>query len=222
MAEFQHQRAEETYYRRAREAPLGRGYTAGGLVLPPHAAGPQHAFGIPSVPGDAAKDLISPVPPSVEETEREALYERSHHAYCPGVQRTQALDWAATRVGGPTAGTFGKPTRTEPGAVAAVLGRGSQAARGSVLVPKAVQDHHDSCDDPLGATRGRSIAAAAAATGLMSSTAASPLRTYGAPSGGSTRPGARKPEGTRVADCLRGAEGQDADAMQAREGKGGG
>lgn len=216
LADFQRQRAEETFYRSVREAPLGRGYTAGGLTLPAAASAPGHAFGAPSLKGDSAKDIIAPLPQSAEDAAREALlYERSHHAHGPGVQRKGALDWAATRVGDPAAATFGRATRTEHGAVAAALGRAAQGGGGGVLIPKAVQDHHDTCDDPLGESRGRAVARAAevagggplSATGLAAST-----RVFGAPSGG----GALRLAGTAasVADCMRGAEGDDADAQQ--------
>ena len=141
MAEFQRQRAEETYYRSVREAPLGRGFTAGALVLPEKAAGAAFAFGVPTGQGGGttAKDLVAPLPPSVEETAREALYERSHHAHGPGVQRTQALDWAAAGGASPTTSTFGRSTRIDPGVMSAALGRDPKARLGAVIVPKAVQ-----------------------------------------------------------------------------------
>lgn len=210
-AQFHEERAEQQFYRSVKRAPLGKGWTAGELVLPPHASTPDFAFGIVSlkVP-NGAKEAMNPPPVPPEEAERERIYERSHGAYGPGVQRTQCINWEAAGID-PARTTFGSASSgTDRGAVAAALGLGvptaAAAFSGTRLIPKVVQDHHDTCGDPLGASRGRAT--------LMHTVpaAAEPDRVFGKPSLGGTRrpPG---PEST-VASCLRGVEGADADAMQ--------
>ena len=148
MAAMVQRKAEERAFLSTKRLPLGRPYVHGGEVERPAPATlrPGFAFGKPGARADESAKLAmvyEPADPAAIEA-AEAVYQKSHRAYAPGVQRRGAVDWALTGVD-PGAQKFGMPAASiERDAVAKCLnptieGKVAGAAL-TQIIPKVVDD----------------------------------------------------------------------------------
>lgn len=148
MAEMVVRKAEERAFLSVKRLPLGRPYVHGGEIEKPPAATlrPGFAFGKPGAKADeSAKACMVDEPADPEGlAAAEEVYQKSHRAFPPGMQRKSGVDWALTRAD-PGATRFGKPSALlERGAVEKCL---NPAIEGKVpgaaitqIIPKVVDD----------------------------------------------------------------------------------
>ena len=167
MAAMIVRKAEEAAYLSATRLPLGKGYVHGGRVDRPPAATlrPGFAFGNPGASlTESAKDFIQGqgvADPAGEEA-AERIYEKSHRAFKPGVQRRSAVDWGVAGVD-PQARVFGMPAASlERAAVEKCLNPtaqgGAPEAALTSIVPKRTDDFRAAEGYRLGQVRGRPAA----------------------------------------------------------------
>jgi hypothetical protein len=167
MAAMIVRKAEEATYLSATRLPLGKGYVHGGRVDRPPAATlrPGFAYGNPGASQtESAKDFIQGqgvADPAGEEA-AERIYEKSHRAFKPGVQRRSAVDWAIAGVD-PQARVFGMPAASlERAAVEKCLNPtaegGPPEAALTSIVPKRTDDFRAAEGYRLGQVRGRPAA----------------------------------------------------------------
>ena len=113
MAAMIVRKAEELTYLSVTRLPLGKGYVHGGHIDHPPAATlkPDFRYGNPGASlTETAKDFIQGQGPSDPEAEEiaERVYEKSHRAFPPGVQRRGGVDWNVAQVN-PQEQVFGMP-----------------------------------------------------------------------------------------------------------------
>ena len=167
MAAMMVRKAEEASYLSATRLPLGKGYVHGGRVDHPPAATQALGFryGNPGASTtESAKDFIQGqgcADPAAEEA-AERIYEKSHRAFKPGVQRRGGVDWAVAGVD-PQAKVFGMPAASlERSAVEKCLNPsvegGAPTAALTSIVPKRTDDFRASEGYRLGQVRGRPTA----------------------------------------------------------------
>jgi len=106
-------KAEELTYLSVTRVPLGKGYVHGGKIDRPPAATlkPGFSYGLPGISlTESAKEMIQgQAPPDPEaEAQAERVYEKSHRAFPPGVQRRTTVDWNIAGVN-PQEKVFGMP-----------------------------------------------------------------------------------------------------------------
>ena len=167
MAAMIVRKAEEATYLSATRLPLGKGYVHGGRIDRPPAATlvPGFRFGNPGASlTESAKESIQgqgPADPAADEA-AERIYEKSHRAFKPGVQRRCGVDWTVAGVD-PQAKVFGMPAASlERAAVEKCINPqaegGAPAAALTSIVPKRTNDFRASEGYRLGEVRGRATA----------------------------------------------------------------
>ena len=164
MAAMIVRKAEEATYLSATRLPLGKGYVHGGRVdnAPAATLAPGFRYGNPGASlTESAKDFIQGqgCPDPAAEAAAERIYEKSHRAFKPGVQRRGGVDWQAAGVD-PQGKVFGMPAASlERNAVEKCLNPTAQgcppAAALTAIIPKRTDDFRASEGYRLGAVRGR-------------------------------------------------------------------
>lgn len=154
MAEMIVRKCEEATFLSAKRLPLGKSYVHGGEVARPPAATlrPDFRYGLPGASiTENAKDFIqgqgAPNPEADADAER--VYQKSHRAYKPGVQRRGGVDWRVAGVD-PEEQVFGMPAASkERNAVERCINPtvegGDPAAAVTAIIPKRTDDFRVRC-----------------------------------------------------------------------------
>ena len=145
MAEMVVRKCEEATFLSVKRLPLGKSYVHGGEVAKPPAATlrSDFRFGLPGASTtECAKDFIQGQGAADPEAEAaaETVYQKSHRAYKPGVQRRGGVDWKIAGVD-PEERVFGMPAASkERSAVEKCINPtvegGDPAAALTAIIPK--------------------------------------------------------------------------------------
>jgi len=149
MAEMIVSKFEEATFLSVKRLPLGKSYVHGGEVAAPPAATlrPGFRYGLPGASTtESAKDFIQGQGAADPEGDAaaEAVYQKSHRAYQPGVQRRGGVDWKVAGVD-PEDKVFGMPAASkERSAVEKCINPsvegGDPAAAITAIIPKRTDD----------------------------------------------------------------------------------
>ena len=151
MAAMVNAKAEERAFLSVKRLPLGRPYVPGGEIANPLASTlvPGFAYGKPGAKTTESAKLSMNYEPADPEAvaAAEVVYQKSHRAFPPGVQRRGAVDWALTGVD-PAEKKFGKPAVSlERGSGGKAVIEGSFVPALTQIIPKVVDDFRVSLND---------------------------------------------------------------------------
>ena len=149
MAAMIVRKSEEATFLSTKRLPLGKSYVHGGEVARPPAAtlAPGFRYGLPGASvTESAKEYIqgqAPADPEGDEA-AERVYQKSHRAFAPGVQRRGAVDWRVAGVD-PEAAVFGMPAASKERAavekcINPTVEGGAPDAALTYIIPKRTDD----------------------------------------------------------------------------------